>query len=494
MRGLAWVGASQVSISLIRLGVAVVVARLLGPGEYGLAMLALVFQSLVLIFSDMALGAALVQRKRLTDRDKSTAFWIAVGSGVAFTGIGVALSGPMAALYGQPDMQPLLAVLSASFLLTALGSTHQALLMREMNFGRLEPLTVGGALAGGVVAVVLAALGTGAWAIIAQQLGIAAVVTILAWKAAPWRPKLVFSRASLRDLASFSAYLVGHRLLYYVQQNADRFLIGRFVGTPALGAYAIAYNIILAPATRLGQPLQRVLAPAFSRIQDEPERIAAAWARVARLLAVLAVPGLLGMIVVAPDFVAVVLGDEWSSAVALIQILAWVGILQAIQSVDVDILVARDRTATVFRFTAAFTLTHLVSFTIGLQWGIVGMAVAYAVSATLIQPFLTVLTARALGVSPWIFVRSMSGVFQAALVMCAAVYAARMGMVDGGLDAGVRLVLCIALGALVFVPLCAWREPALREEARSVMRRLAPRIGVAGRAAGQPAPARTPAP
>ena len=115
-RGLGWVGASQVALQVIRTGGAIVVARLLAPEEYGLAMLALVFASLVLVFSDLALGAALVQRKNLTEADRCTAFWITIASGIVFTVVGVALSGPVAALYGEPDVQPLLAALSASFI------------------------------------------------------------------------------------------------------------------------------------------------------------------------------------------------------------------------------------------------------------------------------------------------------------------------------------------------------------------------------------------
>jgi hypothetical protein len=121
-RGLGWVGASQIALQIIRTGGAIVVARLLAPEEYGLAMLALVFASLVLVFSDLALGAALVQRKNLTEADRCTAFWITIASGIIFTVLGVALSGPVANLYDQPDVQPLLAVLSLSFIVTAVGA------------------------------------------------------------------------------------------------------------------------------------------------------------------------------------------------------------------------------------------------------------------------------------------------------------------------------------------------------------------------------------
>lgn len=489
MRGLAWTGASQIALQLVRMAVALFVARLLTPEDYGLAASALIFASLVLVFSDLALGAALVQRKLLTEHDRNTAFWMSIAGGVLFSGVGVLLSGPVADLYGQPSVQPLLAVLAASFLITAAGATQQALLLREMSFRRLETVNMLAALVGGAGGVALAATGSGPWAIIGQQLVVALCTTTMLWRASPWRPQLRFSRASLRDLLGFSAPLVGHRLLFYVHQNADNFLIARFVGPAALGAYAVAYNAMLLPASRIGGPLQRVFAPAFARMQDEPERIAATWARVTRLLGAMAIPGLGGLIVVAPDFVRVVLGERWSEAIPLIQILAWVGILQALQSLNIDILVARDRTRTVLRYSIGFCAAHVCAFVIGLQWGVVGVAAAYAISSTLVEPVLTVLAARALGVSPMVFVRSVAAIFGVTLVMAGAVLAARLALMDAGVPLLPRLVLCVALGVVAFVGLCAWRVPELAADLRALRRRPAAPASVSP-AAATPAPAK----
>ena len=469
VRGLGWVGASTIVMQIVRTGGAIIVARLLTPGEYGLAMLALVFASLVLVFSDLALGAALVQRKRITERDRSTAFWITIGAGVSFTVIGVALSGPVASLYREPAAQPLLAALSASFLLTALGATQQSLLLRDMQFRRLEGMTVLGALAGTIAAVVLALLDTGAWAVIGQTLATAAFTSLLLWRASSWRPKLIFSKASARDLGGFSSYLIGHRLMYYLHQNADRFLIGRFLSTSALGAYAVAYNVILQPASRIAAPVQRVLSPAFSRMQDDPERIAALWARAARLVGAIAIPGLAGLVVVAADFVPVVLGSQWEEAVPVIQLLALVGAVQAVQAINVDILIARDRTKTLFRYSMFFCTAHVIAFSIGLQWGIVGVAAAFAISSLLVEPVLTVLCARAIGVSPWIFPRALWGVVQATGGMCAVLLGLRVAMIDAEVPAALRLVLLTACGALVLVPLLAWRAPEVYRDVRSLL-------------------------
>jgi O-antigen/teichoic acid export membrane protein len=427
-----------------------------------------------MVFSDLALGAALIQRKHLSDVDKDTAYWTTVASGVVFTAIGVALSGPLADLYGNADAQPLLMALSFSFIINAIAAPQQSLMLREMDFRRNEVLPLMGGLVGGVAAVIAAAHGAGAWAIIIQQLIATVVTTLLVLIRSPWRPHLSFSVASLKDLAGFSSYMLGQRILWYMQVNGDTFLIGRMLGTAAVGVYAVAYNTILVPASKLGGPLQRVFSPAFSRIQDEPERIAATWARVGRLLAAVSVPALCGLVVVAPDFVPLVLGKQWTGAVPVVQVLAWVGLVQALQAINMDILLARGESRTMFRFALVMTTCHLTAFAIGLHWGVVGVAVGYAISTTLIEPVQTVLAARSLGVSPLVFLRPIARVMQAGLGMCAAVMLVRAALVNADVPAEARLLICIPVGAVVYAALCMWRVPELAEEARGLLRRRAP--------------------
>jgi len=214
-----------------------------------------------------------------------------------------------------------------------------------------------------------------------------------------------------------------------------------------------------------------VFSPAFSRIQDEPERIAATWARVARLMAAVTVPALAGLVVVAPDFVPLVLGEQWRASVPVVQVLAWVGIVQALQALNMDILMARDRTRTIFRFSILLCSAHLIAFSVGLQWGVIGVATAYAISTTLIEPISTVLAARSLGVSPMVFFRSVGRVFQAAIGMCLAVLLLREGLIDGDVAPAARLVMCIGFGAVVYGGLVLWRVPELAEEARNLLAR-----------------------
>jgi O-antigen/teichoic acid export membrane protein len=231
-----------------------------------------------------------------------------------------------------------------------------------------------------------------------------------------------------------------------------------------------------------------VLAPAFARLQDEPERIAAVWARAARLVGAVTLPALGGLVVVADDFVPVVLGEQWKAAVPVVQLLAWVGALQAVQAINVDILIARDRTRTLFRYAIVFFTAHLIAFTVGLQWGIVGVAAAFAVSSTIVEPLLTVVTARCIGISPLVFFRALTGVGQATLAMCAVLVGLRELMLQADVPPAARLAAAIVAGAVVLMPLIAWRAPEVWRDVRSLVASRRPaHPSVPAPAAGVPA-------
>jgi O-antigen/teichoic acid export membrane protein len=477
-RGLGWKATSQVFRQLSRVVVVVILARLLDPSDFGLAAMVLAFSALILVFSDLGLGAALVQRDSLTESDRCTIFWTNVATGTALTVIGVVASWPIAAFYGEPQVQPLMAALSVSFLVTALGSTQSALLSRTMEFRALELRQMTATLAGGVVGILVALGGYGAWAIITQQIAISAVSTVLLWAFSPWRPRMTFSAASLRGVAGYGANVFAARLLFYFSRNADNLLIGRFLGPAALGAYAFAYNVMLVPLERIAAPVSEVLFPAFSRLGDDTRRIARSWLRANRVIAAISLPAMAGLIVVAPDFVQVVLGDRWSSATPVIRILAWVGLVQSLVRLNSSVLQARDRTDILLRWSLLITIVNVGAFVLGLHWGVVGVAACYAVANTALQPLNVWLTGRSVDVGVLDFARSLSGVAQATVAMTACALGARVALLELDASPAVQLVLVTVVGVVVFVAACAIRAPELRSDLELLRRRPAERIAV----------------
>jgi O-antigen/teichoic acid export membrane protein len=480
--GLAWKAGSQLTLQVSRMVVALVLARLLAPHDWGLAAMVLVFSGFVVVFTDSALGTALIQRRELNEEDKSTVFWMSAGIGLVLAVSGFALAGPLAHFYGEPAIRPLFAALSIGFFISAIGTTQMALLVREMQFRRLELRQIAATLVGAVTGISIALAHFGAWAIVAQQLAEAVTSTMLLWFLAPWRPSFMFSIASLRRLSGFAGNVFGENLLYQAGRNVGSLLIGRFLGPAAIGTYALATNVILVPFSRIAGPLQQVFFPAFSRMSDDRERMADIWIRATRLVALISIPSLVGLVIVAPDFVQVVLGSRWSEATPVIQILAWVGLIQSLQTLNGEVLMALNRAGTLFRFTIVWFVGSVAAFAVGVRWGILGVATCYAAATILIEPLRTYLTTSALGISPWRFVRSLAGIAQASAVMAVALLVLRSALIALGVSPAPRLVLLVTLGAAVYIASCAWRAPEITLEIKRAIagRRAAaraPRIG-----------------
>jgi O-antigen/teichoic acid export membrane protein len=468
--GIAWKAGSQITLQVSRLVVALVLARLLAPHDWGLAAMVLLFTAIAVVITDSALGTALIQRRDLIEGDRSTVFWLSVAAGGLLAATGIALAGPLAAFYDEPDVRALFIALSIGFFVSSLGTTHMALLVRDMRFRLLELRQIAATFCGAAAGIGIAVAGGGAWAIVGQQLAEATASTLLLWVLTPWRPSLTFSIASLRRLGGFAGNVFGENLLYQLGRNLNGVLIGRFLGAASLGTYSLATNVILVPFSRLAGPLQQVFFPAFSRMSDDRERLADVWIRATRMVGLLSIPSLVGLVVVAPDFVEVVLGPRWNEAVPVIQILAWVGIIQSLQTLNGEVLQALDRTGTLLRFTMLWFVVTVGAFALGLRWGILGVATAYVIATVVIEPLRTYVTTRALGISPWRFVRSLAGIAQATAVMAAVLLLARAGLVDQGVPAAARLVLLAALGAGAYVLCCRWRAPEVAAEIRAGIR------------------------
>jgi O-antigen/teichoic acid export membrane protein len=473
--GLAWKLGSQVVVQGSRTVVGIVLAHLLSPHDYGLAAMALVFTSLAPIFTDLSLSVALVQRPTIDEADRSTAFWTTVIASLAFTGLGIAAASLVADFFSTPDVAPLFAVTSITFTISALAATQTALLTRELQFRSLQLREMVAVLVAAGVAIGAAAGGAGAWAIVAQLLVGEAIGTILIWRFCSWRPTWTYSRESLRRLVPFGSMTLGSRVLGWMNLNGDNLLVGRYLGARALGIYAVAYNVMFAPVTRITVPIQQVLFPAFARLQDDPDRLRRAWLRGNRLVAAITLPGFLGMAVIAPDFVPAVLGDRWHRVVPVLQFLSLAGAVLSLHQLNWSVLQAMGRAGTLLRFMFFSAAVTVGAFAIGLHWGVVGVAGWYFGARTLLLPVFTWLTTRVVGATLVEFARSVARVVEGSLLMAAVAYGLRELLVQVDVPAGARVAVLVAAGAAVYAAHVRVRSPELLAEARGLRRTAATR-------------------
>lgn len=469
--GAAWSLFAQLFVQGTRIAVAVTLARLLTPREFGVAGMAIVFSTLASIFTDLSLGAALIQRPNIDERDRSTIFWTTAALGVVTAIVGVALSEPIAAFFDEPQVRSLFAVLSIGFLLNALGVTQWALLTRQMAYRSLQLREMAGIAVGAVVGITVAFLGYGPWAIVGQAVSAAAVSLLLLWRISTWRPRPVFSLASLREVGTFGVKLFGSRLLSYGTLNADNLLVGRFLGAAPLGVYALAYNVMFTPVVRLAMPIHLVLFPAYSRLQDDEPRLVRAWLRSKRVLAAALIPIFLAMVALAPDLVQALFGARWAAAVPIIRLLACAGVAHAFVALNWSLLQARGRAGALLWVNALTAAATIGAFAGGLHWGLRGVAGFFALAKWLLILPDVWITTRSLRVRRREVLLAGGDVLPVALAASGVAWGVRLLLVDAGLPSGARLVLAAGAGLALYVGLVYLVLPSLAREFGDLVRR-----------------------
>lgn len=372
---------------LVALGTSAILARLLAPSDFGLVAMAATFTRFVELIRDLGTGPALVREDEPGESLLSSAFWLNLTFGATASAL-LATAAPVAGtLLREPRLAPVLQLLAVVPLCSSLSVVHTSVLTRALRFRRMAMLELSGVLAGGVVAIMLARQGYGAWSLAWQSITAAAMVTAGTWLATAWRPRLEFHWGAIRRILRFSLNLTGFNILDYLVHNADNLLIGRYLGARDLGFYDLAYRLMLGPLHYVSTAFSRPLLPLYSRMRSEPARFRAAFLRVTGAIALLAFPILFGLFGVAPWFIDAVLGPQWAQVAILLRVFAPLGALLAITAGIPHIYQVMGRTDLLLRWQAAAGAVTVVAFVIGLQWGVTGVALSYAiVSCALAYP------------------------------------------------------------------------------------------------------------
>jgi O-antigen/teichoic acid export membrane protein len=378
--GVMWSAGASVGQQFLNFAVTVVLARLLLPSDFGLVATIAVFTGFVSLFVDFGLGAALIQRPTLTERHRSSAFWMNLTAGLLLAALVAVLAPALARFFNEPRLTALTLVLSLNFAIGSLGIVQSALLQRSMDFRRLGAIGISATIIGGTGAIAAAVAGYGVWSLIVQLVATTGVRTVLLWAASNWRPRLVLDRDAMRELWRFSANLAGYTAVNYWARNADNFFIGKFVGAAGLGIYSRAYNLMLLPIQQISVVTARVMFPALSRIQDEPDRVKRAYLRAVGIIGLLSFPAVAGLFVVANPFVVTLYGEKWAGVIPVLHILCIAGLMQPVAATVGWIYQSQGKTDWLLHWGIVVSAVLIAAFGIGIHWGTKGVAVAYAIA------------------------------------------------------------------------------------------------------------------
>ena len=383
--GVRWLGFSQVASQVIKIGMVLVLTRLLTPTEFGVVTLVMVVTGLFeRVLGDTGTVAALIRHPELRHDLASSVFWWNVAIGVATTAVFAAAGKPIAYLLGDPDVANLVRVAGVAALIGSLGHVQRALLRRMRQFRALAAVNLMNALATAVATIAMAVAGWGAWALVAGNLVGSAISLALAWALSAWRPAFHYSRAAIRQISGFSVNLTIQNVFGYFSYAGDRFIIGRFIGTTELGYYGLANRLLRYPLQTSAQTYREVVTPTLARIQNDHESMAAAYRRTLGGIAMVLVPLCLSVTALADNMVPALLGPKWAPAAGVVAIMSLVAALQALTTTTGSLYVAKGRSDLSLRWQMVASVVLMICYTAGAFWGVEGVAWGFFVGVAVL--------------------------------------------------------------------------------------------------------------
>jgi PST family polysaccharide transporter len=298
----------------------------------------------------------------------------------------------------------------------------------------------------------------------------------------PWQPKAIICWADIRGVARFSLNLTAFNAVYYFGRNADAALIGRHLGNAALGYYQLAYTVMLLPVNGIAQQVVgRALFPALAAMQDDHARFREAYLRTCATIAFVTFPMMAGVAVLAEPFVFVLLGSQYGAVGPVLAMLAPAGMLQSITTTIGLIYKAKGRTDILLLWGLISSSLCVVSFIIGLRFGIRGVALSYTIIVLLLMYPTLAMPFRLIGLRVWDLALALWPGTLCTALMLLLVAGMHMGLKQMGIYHPVTiLTLCSSAGAAIYIGLAyALKVPILLEVCRWVWRQQSTRHGTA---------------
>jgi len=459
--GVRWVASAQITVQLGRLALAIVMARLLVPADFGVVSLVMIFIAFVdIALGDVGTAAAIVQRQDLSDEEISTLFWFNVALGILSTAAAQVAAPLMKHALDHPDVVMAFRVVSVTFAIAGFRMAHHAVLRRDLRYRALATLDWTSFVVNASVAIFLAANGGGFWSIIFGTLAANVAMTVGVWATSGFRPVFTYDWSHLRSVASFSLNLSAFRIVNFFSAQGDRFLVGAYIGVDSLGYYSQANRLVRYPLDTAAIVYRRVLVPAMSKDQNDNRRLRAAFLRSTGASAVTVVPFTLLAAVLAEPLILALPGEQWLPAVPLLRLLAIVGLINTVAGQSGVVFMVKGRTDMLLYWGTTAAAITMAGYIIGLQWGVVGVAWGYVIAMSLLILPSFYFPMKLIDTPMRMLWHQLKRIALAGVLLAAVTYAVMTVLYSSGENPWPALIAGSVSGGVVYLGILVW----LRDE------------------------------
>lgn len=452
--------AGKIAVSVVSL---VVLSRLLPPADFGVYAMIIAVVGIGELFRDFGLSLAAIQATSISRAQRSDLFWANTGIGVALTILASGASPLVGQLYGRPDLAPLVCAAALTFAVNGAAAQYRVELTRS---GRFKDLAVVDLLGQGVAlgaAIVLAALGFGAWALVLQAVLLALTMLVVLVVLGRWAPSRPRGLGEIRSFLGFGGQLLSVQAVSYIGANLDKVLVGRLFGAASLGLYAKAFQLYSQPLTQGLAPFTNLAVSALSQVRDERGTYLRRLLKLQLVTGYVGLAGFAMMIGLAGPLTAVVLGPQWSGTVPFFRILCIGGLFQILGFVYYWMFLSSGAMRTYLTCTFVTQPIAIGLVVLGATQGATG--VAWGAAAGLFVEWLLPATwgaSKAVGAARALLRNTVRPLAVAAVVAGAAFAAVQLALPLGPV---LQLLAGLLLPAAVAVPLVLCIPPVRADAA-----------------------------
>lgn len=352
--------------------VSIFLARLLEPSDFGLVAMVMVIIGIAGIFSDIGLGTALIQRRRVLPIHYASVFYFNIAAGALLTVL-TFMSAPLIAdFYNSPALIPLAQVISFSFVIGAFSAVQSTKLRKELNYALLTKVRFIASLLSGIVGVSLAFYGAGVWSLVAQALMQGVIYNILIWSVSHWKPKLQFSFRALKQLWAFGFRMFLSGLLDTVFTRLDTIIIGKLFAPATLGFFNRAKSLDQMVIAYSSGSLMSVLFPLLAKVQRDLARFQNIIKKSLGIIVFVTFFLLGGLYLTSYELIIMLFGEKWLPTVGYFQILVMSGFAYPLSALLVNVLSSRGNSKAFLRLEIYKKIVAAINLAVAFQWDIEG--------------------------------------------------------------------------------------------------------------------------
>lgn len=376
VKGISWVTLYIYAVRITGFITTLILAKLLTPEDFGLVAIGVLVIEMTMIFGKFGIGQALIYRKEQVEQAANAALFLVLGFNLILV-VGIILGAPFIGdFFNNRAVTPIIIWLSITMLPNALKIVPTVLLEKSLKFKRLVLPEVLPAVLSAAGAIIAAYLGAGVWSLVIRQVIYSFLGLIIIWLVSPIKINLNFDWKIFREVINYGKHMITASLMLLVLYNIDNMIVGKIVGTTALGFYVLAFRIANLPVQEGSHVISKVMFPVFSRLQDDRQALAGGFLKVIKFVSAFSAPIAIGMAVYTPDLIRFVYGEKWLAVIVPLQILTFYGFIRALGVPGGEIMKSLGKPKFI-TYTVLVMLSCILPFVIPVakSFGIVGISV-----------------------------------------------------------------------------------------------------------------------